>query len=138
MLRAAIALTAATLLAGSAARAAPGDWLGAEACASRCHAEVLASWRATAHARGGAPGTRAGCASCHATAPRRLALTGVQCEACHGAGAHYAKDDIMRNPTLARALGLADAAASCVRCHRDPATRVTGFDHAAAWKKVAH
>jgi hypothetical protein len=47
----------------------------------------------------------------------------VGCEACHGAGAAYAEDDIMRNPPVARALGLADLStpkartALCMQCH---------------------
>jgi hypothetical protein len=48
----------------------------------------------------------------------------VGCEACHGGGADYAFDDIMRNRHLARDLGLADVASPAVRaticagCHR--------------------
>jgi hypothetical protein len=44
----------------------------------------------------------------------------VGCEACHGAGAAYAEDDVMRNLDLARALGLVDTSARarlCATCH---------------------
>jgi hypothetical protein len=44
----------------------------------------------------------------------------VGCESCHGAGAHYATDDIMRNRFAAQALGLVDTskrATVCAGCH---------------------
>jgi hypothetical protein len=61
----------------------------------------------------------------------------VGCEACHGAGAAYAEDDVMRDRPVAQALGLADAstaaarAAMCAPCHR-ASTRGAPFDPAAA------
>ena len=63
---------------------------------------------------------------CHATgeAPAGPSIAvEVGCEACHGAGAAYAEDDIMRDLDLARALGLADVTttaartAICAGCH---------------------
>jgi hypothetical protein len=126
----------------AAAGAAPRDRLGADACAQSCHADALASWRKTAHARAsstevlGRRARDAACLSCHATARD---LPGVQCESCHGDGARYAEEDVMRDPFLARRLGLADAKQSCVRCHRaDAATTLAPFDYDTAWKKVAH
>src|SRR5689334_7877155 len=116
--------------------AAVGDgvaspYVGADACAT-CHAEIAAGWRQTAHARAlaslsAAEAASPRCRACHATGDAPLAdapLDGVQCEACHGAGLDYAPDDVMRDPALARALGLRDLstsarrAAACMRCHR--------------------
>ena len=125
-------------------------YVGAEACAA-CHQEIARSWRATAHARALASLTRAeaassACRGCHATgaAPAgRSELAGVQCEACHGAGIDYAPDDVMRDPALARALGLRDLstpalrAAACNRCHAR-STRLTPFDPEAAWQRIRH
>jgi hypothetical protein len=137
------------LLVGAVAAAAPRDWVGAETCAAECHPQVLASWRKTAHARAAASlGERSRdgrCLVCHATgegSATRSRLAGVQCEACHGPGAAYSPEDVMRDLPLARKLGLrdlSDPAATCSRCHRpDTALSPTPFDATAAWKKIAH
>jgi hypothetical protein len=122
-------------LAGAAA-AARRDWLGSVACGS-CHPQQLAAWQRTAHARGprglaGPASKTTACALCHATGEAPAGPTveaGVGCEACHGAGADYAAADVMRNPALARELGLADVssaagrAAVCAACHGATALR---------------
>lgn len=132
------------------ADAPSGRFIGADAC-GQCHAEIAASWRTTAHSRalarlGRREASSARCRSCHATGEAPLGrsdLPGVQCEACHGAGADYAPDDVMRDPALARALGLRDLAtparraAVCMRCHR-AATRLAPFDPEQAWQTIAH
>lgn len=131
-------LVAAVVLVSGAAVAGRRDWTGSAACGS-CHPAELAAWQATPHAQ-----TRARfasrpegkCLGCHATgeAPAGPAIAvEVGCEACHGAGAAYAEADVMRDPPLARALGLVDTAtpkaraAVCAPCHRRP-TRGTPFD----------
>lgn len=135
-------------LAVPAARGGQADYTGAETC-GRCHEAAFAIWRASAHARaaerlGQSPQRR--CLGCHATgeAPAGQSLPGgVGCEACHGPGAGYAEDDIMRDPTLARNLGLRDLstpaarAALCAECHR-ATTRITPFDPEAAYKRIQH
>ncbi len=131
----------ATVVAVGAASAAKRDWTGSAACGS-CHPKQLASWQTTRHAL-----TRdrfvakpqATCLACHGTgeAPAGPAIAvEVGCEACHNAGAAYAEDDIMRNPPVARAMGLADLSTPrartslCMQCH---ARSTTGkaFDPAA-------
>lgn len=127
---------AALVLAGGVASASPrGDWVGSATCGS-CHPAELAAWQKTAHARaadrlGARP--RARCLACHGTgdAPAgKAAFLEVGCEACHGAGAHYAEDDVMRDGPLARALGLRDLSteaavtAVCAGCHRGAGTRL--------------
>jgi len=149
--RRSIALVTLWLVAPSPARsAAASPWVGADACGP-CHEAITRSWRETAHSRALASLTRAEavlprCRGCHATgdAPAgRSDLPGVQCEACHGAGAEYAPDDVMRDRTLARALGLRDLstpgarAAVCARCHR-ARTRLAPFDPESAWRRIAH
>jgi hypothetical protein len=121
----------ALLLAlATAAAAARRDWTGS------------AAWQATPHAitkRRLATPPPARCLACHGTgeAPAGPAIAvEVGCEACHGAGAAYAEDDIMRDPPVARALGLADLstpaarAAACAPCHAR-GTRGAPFDPAA-------
>lgn len=130
-------------LAALAAVSAPafaerGDWTGSAACGA-CHPAQLAAWQATPHAqtrRRFAARPEGRCLGCHATgeAPAGPAIAiEVGCEACHGAGAAYAEDDIMRDPALAHALGLTalaapkQRAAVCMACHRRP-TRGTPLD----------
>lgn len=144
-----VLLFAGVLLAARGARAAPADYVGQAACAT-CHPAVAKTWLASAHARAAAPevlGRRArdaACLTCHATGEgARNLLPGVQCEACHGAGAAYAAaEDVMRDRPLARALGLRDLAkdpaAVCARCHAGGGTRAARFDYPTAWKKIAH
>jgi hypothetical protein len=128
----AIVLVAATASAGRL------DWTGSAACGA-CHPKQLAGWQATPHAvtrarfSGRPPGK---CLSCHATgeAPAGPAIAvEVGCEACHGAGAAYSPDDVMRDRPVALALGLIDLstakarAAVCAPCHARM-TRERPFD----------
>jgi hypothetical protein len=134
----AAAIVVAVVAAALPALAGRADWTGSARCGS-CHPTQLAAWQATRHATTASrlPAKPAGsCLGCHATgeAPAGPAIAlEVGCEACHGAGAAYAEDDIMRNPDLARALGLADVttpaarAAICAGCHT-AATRLGPAD----------
>jgi Cytochrome c554 and c-prime len=125
----AAAATATQTIHGRAARAAARDWTGSARCGS-CHPRQLAAWRATAHARPFFPAPRppgiAVCLGCHTTgeSPAGPVIEAVVgCEACHGGGADYAFDDVMRNRRLALDLGLAEVsspagrAAVCAGCH---------------------
>lgn len=136
--KALVVLVLATLV--RAAWASPRDWTGSAKCGS-CHPKQLAAWQATPHAQTrrrftGKPEAR--CLACHGTgeAPAGQSVVEVGCEACHGAGAAYAADDLMRNRTVALALGLADLstpkarAAVCVQCHAR-ATTSRPFDPSA-------
>jgi hypothetical protein len=131
-------LVAAILLVASTATAGRLDWTGSAAC-GQCHPKELAAWQATPHAR-----TRdrfperpqSKCLGCHATgeAPAGPAIAvEVGCEACHGAGAAYSPDDIMRDRPVALALGLTDVStpkarvALCMSCHARQ-TRERPFD----------
>lgn len=122
------AVLAMGLLAARArsAPAAPRDWVGSARCGA-CHPAQLEAWQATAHARRLAPGRGAGrCAGCHTTGDwpaGDIVESVVGCEACHGAGADYAAEDLMRNPPLAIDLGLRELRTSaqreqlCATCH---------------------
>lgn len=128
-----IALIVAALSLG-----ARRDYVGTPACGA-CHPAQLAAWQATAHARAdrAVPSGQARCRACHSTgdAPTGAAyFPDVGCEACHGAGAAYGEADVMRDPALARLLGLVDLrdpvirANRCARCHTGPRTRLTPID----------
>jgi hypothetical protein len=147
----ALPLAVAVTARAASERAEPDSaYLGSEACGG-CHAAELAAWRAGPHARaseslrGDERGDRR-CQACHATgaAPAgRAVLPGVGCEACHGAGAAYAPEDVMRDPTLARALGLlaldtpARRGRVCGGCHVTR-TRLAPFDAESAWRRIGH
>ncbi len=135
------ALSVLTVLAAmSLATLASGgkrDWIGSAACGS-CHAPQLAAWKMSPHATTakrftGKPEAR--CLACHGTgeAPAGPSIAiEVGCESCHGAGAGYAEDDLMRNPPVARALGMTDVstpkgrAAVCAQCHLSSARPLRG------------
>jgi hypothetical protein len=146
----AIGVVAAALVGFAGVRkacASRRDWTGSAACGG-CHPGELAAWQVTPHARtrdrfATRPEPR--CLGCHATgeAPAGPAIAvEVGCEACHGAGAAYAEDDVMRDRPVAQALGLADAstpkarAAVCAPCHRS-STRGAAFDPGAPVHPVA-
>lgn len=135
-----VLLVLATALAVRTTAASAGrlDWTGSAAC-GQCHAKQLAGWQATPHATTqtrftGRP--QSVCLGCHATgeAPAGPAVAvEVGCEACHGAGAAYSPDDIMRDRPVALALGLADLSTPkarmqlCMSCHARM-TRERPFD----------
>ena len=116
---------AAVVLAGLTAGAGDHAYVGAEKC-KMCHKVQYASWqetthaKATEHAKASAdPAFEAKCLDCHATNSDE-ALAGVQCEACHGAGADFKKMSIMKDREAAVANGLQiPAQATCDACHMD-------------------
>ncbi len=117
--------------------------IGAEAC-SRCHAEQYADWLTTPHARafeslGPAEREDPACVGCHSTSARP-AGHGVQCESCHGPGADYYPDFVMRDSQLAKALGLRAGGdeATCRRCHTPDTPSIEPFVYERAILKVSH
>ncbi|MBX3160880.1 MAG: hypothetical protein KF773_33250 [Deltaproteobacteria bacterium] len=140
-MRTLVAVSLALAAGSAAAYASRRDWTGSAACGT-CHPAHFAAWQATPHARtasrfGKKPDPK--CLACHATgeAPAGPPVAvEVGCEACHGAGAAYAEDDVMRSPVVARALGLTDLATPaaraklCAACHLR-STKKTPFDPAA-------
>lgn len=124
---------AALIMVGGSAMAQDHAYVGAEKC-KMCHKVQYASWQETTHAKATEHAKastdrafEAACLTCHATNSDE-AMAGVQCEACHGAGADFRKMSIMKDKESAVANGLIiPTQANCDGCH-------TGEDHAA--KKV--
>lgn len=127
----------------SAVAAPPPEHLGADGCRT-CHPVAYEAWSAGPHARAlsSLSTTQASdpaCRACHTLAPDREdpTLAGVQCEACHGAGRKYAPDHVMRDPVLARLLGLEDVReATCLVCHRPDTPSATPFRFVDAVQRV--
>jgi len=71
-------------------------------------------------------------------------LTGVQCEACHGAGSDYKKKSVMENKEAAIAAGLVIPDAKvCAKCHNEKAPgklaeTAKDFDFAKMKEKGVH
>jgi hypothetical protein len=114
-----VALAAVTSSAGDHA------YVGADKC-KMCHKVQYASWAETTHAKAtdaakGStdPAFEAKCLACHSTNSDE-ALPGVQCEACHGAGADFKKMSVMKDREAAVANGLViPTQATCDGCHQD-------------------
>lgn len=125
-----VAVVVVLALVTRTAEASPRDWIGSAACGT-CHPKHLAAWQRTPHANTATrsfPHERptARCLMCHGTGEAPVGPTiavEVGCEACHGAGKSYAEDDLMRNRSVAVALGMTDVwtpparAALCATCH---------------------
>ncbi len=131
------------LLAVALAALAPsfshaGDKVGPEGCKA-CHPSAYEAWLATPHARARdslpeRSRNEPRCLSCHAPDADE-GLAGVSCEACHGGGQLYAAPYVMRDPELARALGLLDPGEkTCLACHTEATPSLVKFEYA---RKVA-
>jgi hypothetical protein len=124
-----IAIVLAVVAVSSSAFAGDHEYVGADKC-KMCHKVQYASWEGTKHAKATDAAKAsterefsADCLKCHATNASEE-LAGVQCEACHGAGADFKKMSIMKDVEVAKANGLViPTQATCDGCH-------TGEDHA--------
>jgi hypothetical protein len=118
------------------------DKVGPEACKA-CHPAAYEAWRVSPHARAREMLPERSrddkrCLSCHAPDVED-GLAGVSCEACHGPGRSYAARHVMRDPELARALGLVDPGErSCAGCHTDSTPSLVKFDYARKLPLIRH
>jgi len=161
--RAAVTLAAISLFSSAlillAKPARSAERVGSDSCAA-CHPSAYRLWKASPHAKASAnlpPAQRENlrCAYCHAPELARAtqeaapfqkpersagrAEEGVGCEACHGAGQHYSPSYVMRDPELARAVGLLDPGQkSCLKCHDSDSPSLSPFDFAAKVKLIDH
>jgi hypothetical protein len=123
-----IAILVVVAAVSLSARAGDHEFVGADKC-KMCHKVQYTSWETTTHAKATdvakASTDReysADCLQCHATNASED-FAGVQCEACHGAGADYKKMSIMKDREAAMANGLViPSQETCNGCH-------TGDDH---------
>jgi hypothetical protein len=142
-----IALPLIALLALGSVVGAASELVGSQSCRA-CHARAFEIWQSSPHARAGSRLSEAqmrepSCGICHApelvhTPVSPKAESGVTCEACHGAGQLYSPNYVMRDPELARAVGLIDPGPnSCLACHRADVTLMP-FDFNAKVKLIDH
>ncbi len=85
------------------------------------------------------------CLDCHAiTADAKLTPDGVQCETCHGPGADYKSNAIMKDKAKAIAAGLTDFKDKatieklCRSCHNEKSPTHKEFKFEEMWDKIKH
>ena len=131
---------AAALATPSLSRA--GDKVGPETCKA-CHPAAYETWLASPHARAREALPERSrdeprCLSCHAP-DAEDGLVGVSCEACHGGGRAYAQRYVMRDPELARAVGLLDPGEkTCTACHTESAPSLVRFEYQRKLPLIQH
>jgi hypothetical protein len=131
---------AAALALPAVSRAA--DHVGPETCKA-CHPAAYEAWRASPHARARESLSERSrgdkrCLSCHAPDVED-GLAGVSCEACHGPGRAYAAPYVMRDPELARAVGLADPGErACAGCHTESTPSLVKFEYGRKLPLIKH
>jgi hypothetical protein len=138
------ALWSVTLLLGVATLARAADVLGPESCKS-CHPEAYATWKASRHARATeslSPQARtdARCLTCHSPDEGQGGgVVGITCETCHGRGEYYSAQYVMKDPELARLVGLEDPSEkSCRACHDASSPSLKAFDFVEKLKLIDH
>jgi len=130
------------LALAAAAPALAGDTVGPETCEA-CHPAAYETWKASPHARAreSLPERSRNdprCLSCHAPQAED-GLTGVSCEACHGPGRLYSARYVMRDPELARAVGLVEPGEkTCLACHTESTPSLERFEHAKKLPLIRH
>ena len=130
-------------------------YVGVAKC-KMCHMLYFKAWAATPHATAfdrlkpaNKEDKNPKCIKCHTTgfgtggyegAKTAPDFKGVQCEACHGAGADYMKIPIMKDPAKAKAAGLVYPMSEsvCVKCHNKESPNFKGFDYAKYVAKGVH
>jgi cytochrome c5 len=135
-------VAAALLAAAPLVASAAGDKVGPETCKA-CHPMAYARWRAGPHARArdSLPERSRSdprCLSCHAP-NLEDGLAGVSCETCHGPGRVYSAVYVMRDPELARAVGLVDVGEkTCSGCHTESTPSLERFDYRRKLELIEH
>src|SRR4051812_37329685 len=119
------------------------DYLGPESCQG-CHPDAYAAWRASAHARAkeslsDKQRSDARCLSCHSPNEGDQRVQNVSCESCHGGGQYYSARYVMKDPELARLVGLVDPSEKgCRTCHDASSPSLKTFDFVEKLKLIDH
>lgn len=124
------------------AAALAAERVGPEACKA-CHPAAYEAWRSSPHARAreSLPERSRNdrrCLSCHAP-DLEDGIAAVSCEACHGPGRVYSAPYVMRDPELARAVGLTEPGErTCAGCHTDSTPSLVKFEYARKLPLIKH
>ncbi len=131
------------LAVAMASAALAHDFLGSESCQA-CHPDAWAAWQATGHSRARdvlsvQQQKDMRCLSCHSPNQVEQKVANVSCETCHGGGQFYSAQFVMKDPELARLVGLVDPGEkSCRACHDGSSPSVRPFEFAAKLKAIDH
>jgi hypothetical protein len=121
---------------------AAGARVGPETCKA-CHPAAYDVWRTGPHARAfeALPEQHRRdprCLSCHSP-DSEDGLSGITCEACHGPGQLYSAPYVMRDPELARLVGLVDPGEkACLSCHGESTPSLVRFEYAKKLPLIDH
>ncbi len=121
---------------------AAGARVGPETCKA-CHPAAYDVWRMGPHARAfdALPEQHRRdprCLSCHSPDAEE-GLSGISCEACHGPGQLYSAPYVMRDPELARLVGLVDPGEkACLSCHGESTPSLVRFEYAKKLPLIDH
>lgn len=136
----------ALVLLGWLALAPPAqaaDFLGPESCKA-CHADAYFAWKQSKHAHATdaltpAEQKDARCLTCHSPNQTDQGVAQVTCESCHGGSQYYAPTYVMKDPELARLVGLLDPGEkSCRTCHDASSPSLKPFAFAEKLKLIDH
>lgn len=133
----------AALALGISAVAFGADFMGPESCKA-CHPAAYDAWKQSKHARAAeslSPQQRKDprCMSCHTPDLQEQKVTGVSCETCHGGGQYYSATYVMKDPELARLVGLQDPSErTCRSCHDASSPSLQPFNFVEKLKKIDH
>ncbi|XXF75537.1 cytochrome c3 family protein [Myxococcaceae bacterium GXIMD 01537] len=123
--------------------AAAADFVGPESCKG-CHPAAYEAWRQSKHARAmdslsEAQRKDARCLTCHAPDLAQQQQANVTCETCHGGGQYYSPSYVMKDPELARLVGLVDPSEKqCRTCHDASSPSLRPFDFKESLKAIDH
>lgn len=123
--------------------AAAADFLGPESCKA-CHPDAYTAWKTSKHARAReslSPQQQkdSRCLSCHSPNESEAQLQNVTCETCHGAAQYYTPSYVMKDPELARLVGLVDPSEkACRTCHDASSPSLKPFEFVEKLKLIDH
>jgi hypothetical protein len=121
--------------AATVTKAVKFEYVGKDKC-KLCHKPEHDSWLTTVHAKAWEAlkpeeQKKDSCAVCHSTGKDAagVLLTGVQCEACHGAGSAYKTQANMKDKKLAMNAGMIEPTSEvCIKCHNAKSPTFKGFE----------
>jgi hypothetical protein len=131
------------LVAAPEAWALDAEFLGPESCRS-CHPDAYSAWLQSKHARAkeslsAAQQKDARCLSCHAPDQARQSVPHITCETCHGGGKYYSAAYVMKDPELARLVGMVDPSEKgCRSCHDASSPSLRPFEFVEKLKLIDH